>query len=67
MKNIEFETNLNNLKTIVKELEEGDLSLNSALEKFETGVSLYKKCSKTLSEANNRVKILLEELEEQEI
>ncbi len=67
MKNTEFETNLKALKLIVKELEEGNLSLDSALEKFETGVFLYKTCSKTLSDATNRVEMLLKELEEEEL
>ena len=36
----DFETSLKKLEEIVKELEEGDLSLEKSLEHYEKGISL---------------------------
>ncbi len=58
------------LESIVSDLEEGEFSLEEALNKFEEGLKLGKQCRKVLDQAELRVKILVEnadgELEEQE-
>ena len=54
-----FEAGLNELESVVKELESGDLPLERALELFERGVSLSETCRKQLEEAESRVEILL--------
>ena len=54
-----FEAGLNELESVVKELESGDLPLERALELFERGVSLSDTCRKQLEEAESRVEILL--------
>ncbi|MCC7499463.1 MAG: exodeoxyribonuclease VII small subunit [Bryobacterales bacterium] len=54
-----FETGLEELETIVKELESGDLPLQRSLELFEKGMKLSKACRKQLEEAESRVEILV--------
>ncbi len=54
-----FEKAINDLEKIVKALESGDLSLEKALQKFETGIQLSRYCSETLDEAEKRVNLLM--------
>jgi exodeoxyribonuclease VII small subunit len=54
-----FETALKRLEEIVKKLESGELSLDTALELFEEGVRLSRFCNVTLDQAERRVEILL--------
>jgi exodeoxyribonuclease VII small subunit len=55
----DFETALKNLEEIVKKLENGELSLDSALSLFEEGIKLSRFCHTKLEEAERRVEILL--------
>ena len=55
----DFETALKKLEEIVKKLENGELSLDSALELFEEGVKLSRFCHTKLEDAERRVEILL--------
>jgi exodeoxyribonuclease VII small subunit len=54
-----FEAALKRLEEIVKKLEGGELSLDSALELFEEGIKLSRYCHTTLGQAERRVEILL--------
>lgn len=54
-----FETCLDELEQVVKQLEAGDLPLEKSLELFERGVSLSEVCRKQLEEAETRVEILI--------
>ncbi len=54
-----FETSLDELEKIVKELECGDMSLERSLELFEKGMSLSESCRKQLEQAETRVEILI--------
>lgn len=56
---VSFETCLDELEQVVKQLEAGDLPLEKSLELFERGVSLSDACRKQLEEAETRVEILL--------
>jgi exodeoxyribonuclease VII small subunit len=56
---ISFETGLQQLEGIVKEMESGDLPLERALELFEKGMKLSETCRKQLEEAETRVEILI--------
>ena len=49
------------LESIVHEMEEGNLSLEDALKKFENGLSLSRFLSKTLDDMEKKVTVLLEE------
>lgn len=54
-----FETSLDELEKVVKELEAGDLPLERSLELFEKGMSLSDTCRKQLEEAETRVEMLI--------
>ena len=54
-----FEAGLQQLETIVKEMESGELPLERALELFERGMKLSEVCRKQLEEAETRVEILM--------
>ncbi len=57
---INFEKTLAELEQLVEKMEKGDLSLEESLKYFERGVMLTKACQKALSEAEQKVSILLE-------
>jgi exodeoxyribonuclease VII small subunit len=54
-----FEAGLQQLETIVKEMENGDLPLERAIELFETGMKLSESCRKQIEAAETRVDILM--------
>ncbi len=54
-----FETCLDELEKVVKELEAGDLPLERSLELFERGMGLSEICRKQLEEAETRVEMLV--------
>ena len=54
-----FESSLDQLEKVVKELEGGDLSLERSLQLFERGMSLSDACRKQLEEAETRVDMLI--------
>jgi exodeoxyribonuclease VII small subunit len=56
----DFETAIAELETIVKKLEEGDLSLEASLQLYERGVHLSRFCHARLEEAEHRIEILNE-------
>ena len=58
--NINFEKTFAELEDLVNKIEEGDLSLEESLKYFERGMILTKNCQQALSEAEQKVKILLE-------
>ncbi|MEE9321015.1 MAG: exodeoxyribonuclease VII small subunit [Granulosicoccus sp.] len=66
-KSTRFEDALGELETIVKTLESGEQSLEQSLEQFERGVSLSRFCQQSLSEAEQKVKILQENAGEENL
>lgn len=58
-KNQTFENSLSALETIVRQLEEGDLSLEESLKLFEDGVKLSRECQERLNQAERRIEVLL--------
>lgn len=58
-----FEDAFRKLESIVKKLEEGNLSLEESLKAFEEGMRLSRFCSKKLDEAEKKVEILLKDSE----
>jgi len=54
-----FETSLEDLERVVKELESGDLTLERSLDLFSRGMSLSEACRKQLEEAETRVEMLI--------
>jgi exodeoxyribonuclease VII small subunit len=53
-----FETSLEALEEIVRQLEQGDLSLERSLELFEKGIRLSRECQERLNQAERRIEIL---------
>ena len=54
-----FETCLEELEKVVKQLEAGDLPLERSLELFERGMGLSDSCRKQLEAAETRVEMLI--------
>ena len=59
MAEMKFEEALKRLEKIVEELENGSLSLDDSLEKYEEGIRLSRICAKKLEAAKKKVEILL--------
>lgn len=58
-KEIPFEKALEQLETIVRQLEEGELPLDDSLRMFEEGVRLARLCSGKLDAAERKIEILM--------
>lgn len=56
----DFEVSLNELEKLVDALEGGDLTLEQSLQDFERGINLTRACQSALTEAHQKVQILLE-------
>jgi exodeoxyribonuclease VII small subunit len=56
----DFESALAELDTIVRKMEEGDLSLEKSMELYERGLQLSRFCHSTLEAAERRVELLNE-------
>ena len=57
---LDFEQSLADLQVLVERLEKGDLSLEDSLSAFEQGIGLTRDCQAALSQAEQKVQILLE-------
>ena len=62
--NMTFEATIEELDSLVDQLENGDLALDDALRKFERGIALARAGHTKLSDAEQRVSILLSEDDE---
>ena len=58
-----FEKDLEKLEGIVQALEEGELSLDESLARFEEGIKLARNCEKALTRAEKRIEILTKNAE----
>ncbi|MEX0976106.1 MAG: exodeoxyribonuclease VII small subunit [Woeseia sp.] len=58
-KPLNLEKSLEQLESLIDELESGDLPLDTAMKKFEEGVKLTRSCQSALKDAEQRVEILL--------
>ncbi len=57
---LDFEQSLADLQQLVERLESGELSLEDSLAAFEQGVRLTRECQAALTQAEQKVQILLE-------
>jgi exodeoxyribonuclease VII small subunit len=55
-----FESAMARLEQITEELEDGEISLEKSLKKFDEGIKLAEFCNAQLSEARAKVEMLLE-------
>lgn len=60
MKEMKFEETMQKLEEIAKELESGELDLDTSMSKFEEGMKLSKKCNEILENAEKKITILLQ-------
>ena len=56
----DFEKALSELESLVEKMEKGDLGLEESLKHFERGIALTRACQKALSNAEQKVQILME-------
>ncbi len=56
-----FENDLQELEDLVEKMEGGEFSLEESLVHFERGIALTRSCQKALSEAEQKIQILLTE------
>jgi len=63
----DFEKALEELEQLVDRMEQGELSLEDSLKQFERGIALTRACQKALSEAEQKVQILLQDAGKQEL
>lgn len=54
-----FEESINKLEEIVRQLEDGNVSLDESLSLFEQGIKLSKSCQKMLDNAEKKVSVLI--------
>lgn len=59
MKEVNFETSMEQLEKIVQDLEKGDLNLDDSIKKFEEGMKISKECNKFLEDAEKKITVLI--------
>lgn len=59
MAEIKFEEALKKLEKIVEDLENGNLTLDEALKKYQEGIELSRLCSQRLENARKKIDILV--------
>ena len=60
-KSVDFEDALDQLEELVEDMENGDLTLEESLKAFEQGIKLTRECQTALSQAEQKVQMLVEE------
>lgn len=60
-KAVDFEKALSELEVLVSTMEKGDMSLEESLKAFEAGIKLTRDCQAKLSEAEQKVEMLIEQ------
>lgn len=64
MAKIKFEESMQKLEDIVSMLENGELTLEESLSKYESGIKIYKQCSSLLEGIEKKIVILTKDGEE---
>ncbi len=57
-KPIPFEASIQELETIVMQLEKGELSLEESLAQFEKGITLVRACQEKLNQVEQRIEYI---------
>lgn len=60
-KSYPFEASLEKLEKLVEKMEGGDLTLEDSLKTFEEGIRLTRECQQALADAEQKVKLLMEQ------
>ena len=66
-KEFDFEKAITELEQLVEKMERGNLSLETSLQLFERGIALTRACQKALTEAEQKVQILIRESGKEEL
>lgn len=64
MNKFTFESGMDELETLVRDLENGALPLEESFQAFERGMALKKRLEKLLEEGDKRIRVLTESGEE---
>ncbi len=64
LKKVDFESAMIDLESLIDKMEQNDLSLEESLTDFEKGISLLRICHSSLDNAEQRIKILTQGIEE---
>ena len=64
LKAVDFESAMMDLESLIDKMEQNDLSLEESLTDFEKGISLLRICHSSLNNAEQRIKILTQGIEE---
>ena len=56
----DFEKALNELESLVEQMEQGEMGLEESLKAFERGIALTRTCQQALKEAEQKVQVLIE-------
>jgi exodeoxyribonuclease VII small subunit len=67
MAEIKFEKALERLQEIVETLENGNIDIEKSLEYYEEGINLIKQCSSKLKKIENKIALLNEIDEDEEV
>ncbi|MEW6981565.1 exodeoxyribonuclease VII small subunit [Colwelliaceae bacterium 6471] len=67
IENLTFEESLSELDTIVRHLEQGELTLEESMSLFERGLNLSQLSQNKLQDAEQKIKILLSKNGEQQL
>ena len=66
-KQIDFESSLTELESIVNKLEDENINFEDSVKSFEAGINLVKECQKQLEKAELKVKELLDDGSSEEL
>ncbi len=66
-KQLNLEESLAEVTELVEKMEQGELTLEQSLAHFERGIHLVKRCQKILEEAEQKVKILIQNNNQEEL
>lgn len=58
---LNFEDKMKELEQIAQELENGELTLDESMKKFEAGMKISKECTQILDDAEKKITILIED------
>jgi exodeoxyribonuclease VII small subunit len=56
----DLETSMGEITQLIEKMEQGELTLDQSLGHFERGITLVKHCQKILSDAEQKVQILIQ-------
>ena len=63
----DFENSMGELESLVEAMESGELTLEESLEHFERGIKQVRSCQKALDEAEQKVRILLDDTKDAQL